>query len=194
MRRVLVLGATLTVCLVAPAAAGGPNHVVTASPTADGSQIHRAGVQAAVTGADSIDSTNLARAMPHDCTGCEGIAVAFQAVIYHGDPSNLSPTNTAVAVNSNCTHCGAFAFAYQYVVKADDGAQLSSDGRARIADIRSQATDAVDSGLPYDQLDARLKDLGAQFQAAVDDDLQSGGDHPRGGRDREDVDTQPEGA
>ena len=103
MRRLLALTATVTVCLAAPAAAGGPNHVVTASPTADGQKIHRAGVQVATTGADTVDSTNLARATPHDCTGCEGIAVAFQAVIATGHPSDVSPGlwNEIVAVLAN---------------------------------------------------------------------------------------------
>ena len=188
MRRLLALVATLTVCLAAPAAAGGPNHVVTASPASDGQQIHHSGVQAAVTAADSIDSANIARATPHDCTGCEGIAVAFQAVIAKGDPSTVSPTNAAAAVNSNCTSCGAFAFAYQYVVTADGPAHLSPDARAQVADIRAQASDAVDSGLPYDQLDARLTDLATQFHDAVVSDLQSSAAHPHDGRAREDTD------
>src|SRR5205085_6118441 len=109
-RRALALIATFTVVLAAPAVAGGPDHVVNASPTADSQSIHRSGVQVASTGSDTVDSTNLARATPHDCTGCEGIAVAFQAVIATGKPSNVSPNNFAVAVNSNCTSCRAFAF------------------------------------------------------------------------------------
>src|SRR5437660_1974223 len=108
MRRALALIAIFTVALAAPAAAGGPNHVVTATPTADGQAIHRSGVQVGSTGADTVDSTNLARATPHDCTGCDGVAVAFQAVIATGNPSNVSPHNFAVAANSNCTSCHAF--------------------------------------------------------------------------------------
>jgi putative peptide zinc metalloprotease protein len=185
MRRALALALTLTVFLAAPAAAGGPDHVVKAAPKHDGQRVHRADVQVSSTGADTLDSTNLALANPHDCTGCEGIAVAFQAVIATGNPSTMTPRNVAAAVNSNCTGCGAFAFAYQYVVTTDGPAHLSDDARARIADIRAQADDAVDAGLPYDQLDARLKDLATQFKAAVDDGLQSTGEHPHDGRDAE---------
>ena len=182
MRRFAALVATLTVWLAAPATAGGPDNVVNASPTADGAQIHRAHVQVASTDADTVDSTNLALAHPHDCTGCEGISVAFQAVIVKGDPSTVSPRNVAAGVNTDCTSCGAFAFAYQYVVSAGD-AHLSDDARARIDDIRHQADDLVDSGLPYDQLDARLQALEADFKAAVRGGLQA--PHTEGARERE---------
>src|SRR2546423_14658708 len=110
MRRTLALIAVFTVALAAPAAAGGPDHVVSVAPTADNQHMDRAGVQVAMTGSDTVDSTNLARATPHDCTGCEGSAVAFQAVIAHGNPSTVAPRNLAVAVNSQCNSCGAFAF------------------------------------------------------------------------------------
>ena len=190
MRRALALIAIFTLALVAPAAAGGPDHVVSVSPTAAGQSIHRSGVQVGVTGSDTVDSTNLARATPHDCTGCDGVAVAFQAVIATGSPHTVSPRNAAVAVNSNCTSCNAFAFAYQYVVMTDGPAHLSADGRARVNDIRSQVADAINAGLSDPDLDARLQDLAAQFQAAVHDGLQSAGEHPHDGRDTEDVDTQ----
>jgi putative peptide zinc metalloprotease protein len=192
MRRLLVLIATFTVLLAAPATAGGPDNVVRSSPTADGATLHRAHVQVVRTGADTVDSTNLAEANPHDCTGCEGIAAAFQAVIATGHPSTVAPQNLAVAVNSNCTGCGAFAFAYQYVVTADDDAHLSGDARSQIGDIRRQADDLVDAGLPYPELDARLQDLGAQFKAAVVAGLQDTAGHPRGGREEERADAEPE--
>jgi putative peptide zinc metalloprotease protein len=183
MRRFAALIVTFTVGLAVPASAGGPDNVVNASPTADGAQIHRAHVQVATTGADTVDSSNLALAHPHDCAGCEGVAVAFQAVIVRGDPSTVSPRNVAAAVNSDCTSCNAFAFAYQYVVSADGDAHLSDDARAQIDDIRAQADDLVDSGLPDDQLDAKLQALEADFKAAVRDGLQS--PHTEAVRERE---------
>jgi putative peptide zinc metalloprotease protein len=193
MRRLtaLLASVTATAVLAAPATAGGGDNVVRASPTVDGTAIHRARVAVTTTGADTVDSTNLAEANPHDCTGCEGIAVAFQAVIATGHPSTFTPQNLAVAVNSNCTRCGAFAFAYQYVVTADDSAHLSGGSRRTIRDIRAQADQLVDAGLPYPELDARLKDLGAQFQTAVADGLRETNGHPRGGRDEEHTDALP---
>ncbi len=139
MRRLAAFVTTFTLWLAFPAVAGGPNQVVQSSPSADGEQIYRVGVQATSTGADSITSTNLALARPTGCTGCEGVAVAYQAVIMTGNPSEVTPTNAAVAVNSECTNCKAFAYAYQYTVTADSGTYLSSAGRARIADVRKRA-------------------------------------------------------
>jgi putative peptide zinc metalloprotease protein len=194
MRRVLALATTLTLWLALPAAAGGPNNVVSVSPTADGSHIHRSSVKVATTGSDTVDSSNIASATPHDCTGCEGIAVAFQAIIMTGSPSTVSPRNFAVAVNSNCTSCGAFAYAYQYVVTADRGTHLSHDGRAKIAVIRGEAADAIDAGLPYDQLDAKLKGIAAEFKAAVDADLERSGADPRDGTRDADIDEAPAGS
>jgi putative peptide zinc metalloprotease protein len=156
-------------------------------------QLHRASVKVGSTGATTVGSTNLASANPHDCTGCEGIAVAYQAIIVTGNPSTVSPTNAAVAVNSNCTSCGAFAYAYQYVVSADRGTHLSAAGRARIAEIRGEANAAVDSGLPYDQLDARLQALAVDFKAAVVDDLERTGADPQNGTPDADVDEAPAG-
>jgi putative peptide zinc metalloprotease protein len=193
MRRVIALATTLTLWLAFPAVAGGPNNVVLASPTADGALIHRSSVKVGSTGADSITSSNIASATPHDCTGCEGIAVAFQAIIVTGKPSDFRPTNAAVAVNSNCTSCGAFAFAYQYTVQADRGTHLSRDGRAKIAMIRQQANEAVDAGLPYDQLDAKLKALSTDFKTAVLSDLDRSGADPHDGSRDADADEAPVG-
>jgi putative peptide zinc metalloprotease protein len=184
MRRLLALVTTVTACtlsLALPAIAGGPDNVVTASPTEDGEAIHRSSVQVTATGADSVDSSNVAQAIPQDCTGCEGIAVAFQAVIMTGKPSSVTPSNIAAAVNTNCTSCRAFAFAYQYVVSADRGAGLSREGRMKVGRIRRQADDLVDAGLPYPDLDARLKGLAAEFKAAIVSDLQRSGDRPHDG-------------
>ena len=157
MRRIAALVTTFTLALAFPAVAGGPNNVVKASPTTDGAHVYRVGVKVTSTGADSITSANLALAQPSGCTGCEGIAVAYQAVVVTGNPSDVTPTNAAIAVNTECTSCGAFAYAYQYVVSADRGTHLSSTGKAKIKDIRAEANRLARSGLPYPELDSRLR-------------------------------------
>jgi putative peptide zinc metalloprotease protein len=166
MRRVVAPLIAFLLCLAAPAVAGSPQHRVEASPTVDGTAVHRADVQATRTGGDTVDAGNAAVANPHDCTGCEGIAVAFQAVIYKGSPSTITPENLALAVNSNCTRCGAFAFAYQYAVNSDE--KLSPDARAELRAIEDEAQQAADAGLPYPDLDAKLHDLAQRFKATVD--------------------------
>jgi putative peptide zinc metalloprotease protein len=190
MRRLLALIATFTVLLAVPASAGGPDNVVRASPSTDGAKIHRARIQVTSTGSDTVDSTNLAEANPHDCTGCEGIAVAFQAVIVTGHPHTFTPQNLAIAVNSNCTGCGAFAFAYQYVVSTDGSSRLSRDSRREIGDIRDEADQLVDAGLPYPELDKRLQGLASRFQSAVTSGLRDTASHPHAEADSERQDAQ----
>lgn len=192
MRRTAVLVMTFTLALAFPAVAGGPNNVVKASPTSDGAHVYRAGVNVTSTGADPITSTNLALAQPSGCTGCEGVAAAYQAVIVTGDPSDVRPVNAAVAVNSQCTSCGAYAYAYQYVVSADRGTHLSATGRAKIGNIRSEAKRLVHTGLPYPDLDERLEALAVKFKAAVVDDLERAGADPHHGEQTVDTDEAPE--
>jgi putative peptide zinc metalloprotease protein len=193
MRRIAALVTTFTLTLAFPAVAGGPNNVVKASPTTDGTHVYRAAVKVSSTGADSITSTNLALAQPSGCTGCEGIAVAYQALIVTGNPSEVSPTNAAVAVNTECTSCGAFAYAYQYVVSADRGTHLSSTGQAKIKAIRDEANQLARSGLAYPELDSQLQALAVRFKAAVVDDLARTGADPHGGAQDVDTDEAPEG-
>ena len=190
MRRVAALVTTFTLWLAFPAAAGGPNQVVQSSPTTDGDKIYRTGVQATSTGAETITSSNVALARPSGCTGCEGIAVAYQAVVVTGNPSEASPRNAAVAVNTECTDCGAFAYAYQYVVSADSGTYLSSAAREKIRGVRTKATELVHAGLAYDELETRLKELAVEFKSIVVNDLERTGGDPTGGVPDTEVDEE----
>src|SRR3954464_11762866 len=104
-RRVPTLAAICLLGLAAPTVAGGPDHFVDASPTGDGTAIHRADVEVTKTGSKTVDATNVAQAHPHDGPGWGGIAVAFQAVIVKHSPDTVEPRNIAAAVNSDCTSC-----------------------------------------------------------------------------------------
>jgi putative peptide zinc metalloprotease protein len=197
MRRILALTATAVTFLFAPALAqghtGSKDNFVDASPTIDASAIHRVNFAVFTDRDDTVDSQNIAQANPHDCTGCEGIAAAFQAVIVTTTPSTVTPLNLAAAVNSNCQQCGAFAYAFQYIVQTDGRGRLSSDARDEIDDLEEDAEDAIDAGLPYDQLNARLGDLAARFKAVVKGDLARRGQDPHGGRSVERQDEEPAG-
>ena len=178
MRRLAAVLA-VTIGLLGPAAvpavAGGPDNVVSAESTVDAAgaptSVIRTNLRASSTGTDELTSKNIAEAFSHDCTGCRAIAVAFQAVIATGHPHTVTPRNLAAGVNLRCTGCATFAFAFQYVVTTDGSAQLSDAGFAEVARIRQQIADAANSGVPFDQLDATLKDLAQQFRAAIDANL-----------------------
>src|SRR4051794_18696873 len=108
MRRLVAVLATTTALLglgALPAAAGGPNNVVLSDATADAAGAAtfatHSSMIAASTGTDEVTSSNVARAVSHDCTGCQAIAVAFQAVLMTGNPHTVTPNNLAFAENVN---------------------------------------------------------------------------------------------
>lgn len=185
MRRVVALAAVFVACgplatsAIAQTAAGGANNVVLATTTADGSSLARSGLQVAPTGADTVTSANIARAIAHDCSGCDSAAVAFQAVAMFGDPHTVTPANVAAAVTAQCSHCASFAFAYEYVLTTPGPVRLSLTGRQDIQRIResiaavAEETAATpDPGIAFlsgqrDRLDA----LGAEFKRVIDREL-----------------------
>ena len=188
MRRTIaafVSAATLLACGALPAAAddpqgGGPDQVVSAITTADNMVAERSKVHARSFGGDTLDNTNLARAYAHDCTGCRSVAVSIQAVFATGHPHTVTPHNFAVAVNENCTGCVSFAYAYQYVVTTDGPVRLTDAGRQQLGDLREQFAEAAHSDMAPADLDARLKDLSAQFKNVVDNELQAAGEDGHG--------------
>ena len=199
MRRfTTILAAAATVlAALAPAAhaeaqGGGANNVVLVTTTADGSSLGRSGLQTASVGGSTLASSNIADAAAHDCTGCRSVAVAVQAIYNTGNPSTFVPTNAAVATNSNCTGCGSFAFAYQYVVSTGGPVRLSPTGVAELGALRAEMADVADSGLPFDQLNARLEELAAEFKADVDRELVAAG-KPAAGTVRQQTSISPGG-
>jgi hypothetical protein len=182
MRRAVALVCSLlALSVAAPAAwAGGPDSVVNSFAPDEGQVVKHSGVNVGITNADTVDSTNLAQAYAHDCTGCEAVATSLQAVVATGHPSTVTPQNLGIAVNSNCTGCKVFAYAYQYVVTADRPLRLRPGDRDTLQDFRAEADDLTNSGLPYAELDARLHELAQRFRAAVDAVLARGKIHGDG--------------
>jgi hypothetical protein len=182
LRRIVALLVALTALLGAPALVGaqdtegsGPDNIVNVGNGTDATIAARGAVQVAPTGAERATPTNLAIARSHDCTGCQTLAAAYQAVFITGDPEYFSPRNAAVATNTDCEDCGAFAYAYQYVIDTDGPARLSDAGRDKVDDVRAEANRLLDSGMTYDQLDAELHELAQRFRAIVDSELRSSG-------------------
>src|SRR3954464_13694496 len=145
MRR-LVATHTLTSALLGfgalPAVAGGPNNIVVSDATVDatgaGTEVVHSSMVVGATGTDELTSANVARAVAHDCTGCQAIAVAFQAVFVTGNPDTVTPRNIAFAQNQSCDGCASFAFAFQYVVSTNGPAHLSPEGCQQVAALRQE--------------------------------------------------------
>lgn len=198
MRRVIAV-LTLTTALLglgaSTAAAGGPNNIVISDATADASGAATFSTHfnmlASPTGTDEVTSENVARALSHDCTGCQAIAVAFQAVLMTGDPHVVTPLNFARAENVNCTGCASFAFAFQYVVSTGGPAHLSAEGLQQIAALRQEVEADLATDLTPQDLDARLTAIGARFKDIVNADIVHTGGTPHDGEAHEAEDAAP---
>jgi hypothetical protein len=178
-----------------PAMAGGPDNFVVADATADlagaPTIVTRQSMVVQSTGTDELTSANVARAFAHDCTGCQAIAVAFQAVLVTGNPQVAAPRNLAVAVNLRCDTCAAFAFAFQYVVSTGGPAHLSPAGMLGVAALRQEVANDLATDLTPQDLRARLDDVGARFKALVDAEIVRTGGHPSNGELDEDAEAAP---
>jgi hypothetical protein len=201
MRRFIVVLALAIalLCLGAlPAVAVGPDNLVFSDATADANgaatfETH-SNIVAMPTGTDEVTSTNVARAVAHDCTGCQAVAVAFQAVLVTGNPRTVGPRNIAYANNVRCTGCAAFAFAFQYVVSTGGPARLSPAGMQGIQALRREVADDLATDLTPDDLNVRLTDIGDRFQALVDREIVRTGGRPHDREMREQFDRTPAGA
>lgn len=172
-RLLALAGLLLAPLLVAgPASAdqvgGGANNLVSVSPTADSAYAARGQVQVATYGGPSVQSTNLARATPWACTGCEARAAAIQGVIVTGNLAAVAPANAAVSINTACTSCAAYAYARQHVVSASRPVVLGAESLRRIADLQV-SIDALlrDRDLPIHVLESELDRLAGELEALL---------------------------
>jgi hypothetical protein len=174
MNRKTLIATIIAAALVVPAAGfaeplvDGPANIVRVENAVDQTVKTKARFQIGRVSARDTEAGNLAYANSHDCTGCQSLAAAYQAVFLSSENHNFSPQNAAVAVNTTCSGCGSFAYAYQYVVTADRSARLREGDREAVAALRREASDALRSGLAYPDVDARLKDIAARFRAVID--------------------------
>jgi hypothetical protein len=146
----------------------GPANLVQVDNSVDQTVRSRANIQVARASAEDTEAGNLAFAHSHDCTACQSLAAAYQAVFVSPESTSFSPQNVSVALNESCTGCGSFAYAYQYVVTADRSARLSGRERRDIRRLEDEASAALRSGKPYPEIDATLSDVRVRFRAIVD--------------------------
>jgi hypothetical protein len=149
----------------------GPDQVVWAQTTGTNATDLLSGVQVGSYKGDNLQSTNVARADSTDCTNCRTVAVAVQAVLLKGSPQVAEPKNVAIALNQGCLSCTTYAFAYQYVVTTEDRVVLTRPGRREVAALREEIATVSRSDLSPDDLNTRLRELAAEFRAAIDADL-----------------------
>jgi hypothetical protein len=167
----LATGGLLASGAAATQSGTGPDQVVWAQTTGVNATDLLSGVQVGSYRGDNLQSTNVARADSTDCTDCRTVAVAVQAVLLKRSPQTAEPKNVAIAINERCLRCTTYAFAYQYVVTTANRAVLTRRARRRVAGIRDQIATVSHSDLSPDDLNARLRELAADFRAVIDADL-----------------------
>jgi hypothetical protein len=133
-----------------PAFAGGDNTAV-AINTKDGKTVYRIALHVTRNNGEVVTTGNAAVAVA-SCTGCETVAIAFQAVLITDDPSTISPVNLAFAENVLCDSCVTVADAVQVVVQTGGQVRLTPLGQQMLAQIRHDLHTLKQQDLALDQL------------------------------------------
>lgn len=142
------------------------DNVADAVNTKDGKQVFALSLKITQTQSDTVDPVNAAIAVA-SCEDCQTVAIALEAVLVAGDPTEFSPTNYALAINSGCTECETLARAYQTVVQTDGRVRITGQGRRQIADIRTDLLSLKNSGLDIVTIYQRANNAAARFRQVL---------------------------
>jgi putative peptide zinc metalloprotease protein len=137
-----------------------------------------------------VDNQNAAVALA-SCESCQTVALAIQVVLVESAPSTVTPVNAAIALNEECTACTTVALAYQYVLGVNQPLRFTKEGRERIRAIRKELMRLERSGLPLDQILARVAELRADLVEVLTTQLEVDG---RGAQDEEEAGEDGDGA
>ncbi len=149
---------------------GGDDNAAVAVNTKDGSTVYAVRLKVVFTGADVVDSTNVAVAAA-SCTDCQTVAIALEGVVITGDAEVIAPENVALAINSGCTNCQTLAYAYQNVQTTDGKVRLTGAGRKQIADLRKQLNQLRTSGLDLAAVRAEVNRIAGEFASVLRTEL-----------------------
>lgn len=171
----LVLGSLVaaTVWVAAPASAQstGNDNTAVATNTKDDSSVFKFAFKVSHAAGGTVDAGNAAVA-ESSCSYCQTVAVAIQVVLVSGTTNTYTPTNLAIAYNQDCNECVTLADAFQFVFGTGPSpAHLTAEGNRRLAEIRQQYEQLRQSGLPPDQLQARISELAQEVYQVYSTDL-----------------------
>jgi putative peptide zinc metalloprotease protein len=167
-KRLLTLLATLCTAVAlatAPAALAGDSAAVAVN-TRDNSTVFKIMFDIRRVMGDTVDQSNAAVAVA-SCNSCETVAIAIQVVLAAGNPSVVVPENLAIAMNIDCNLCQTLAEAYQYVSTGTGVVHFTPEGNQRIAEIRRELQQLRTSGLPIEQIAARVDQLNADLRQVL---------------------------
>jgi putative peptide zinc metalloprotease protein len=167
---VIAAGLAIFAGLQAVPANAGDDNAAIAINTRDGSSVFSVRLSITRQNGDVVTASNAAIAYA-SCTDCQTTAIAFQAVLVNGSPSDFEPSNIAIALNVDCDHCTTFADAYQYVVQHYGQVRFTAAGSQQLAQIRRDLQALRTSDLSTDDLQARLDQLSQEFADVLANDV-----------------------
>jgi putative peptide zinc metalloprotease protein len=160
MRRIAALLLVTALALALGAARAAPaqaqDNTAIAINTKDGTDIFKLAFKIVRANQDVVDQSNAAVAF-NSCQDCSSIATAFQIILIFSDPDVVTSENLALAINYECDACVAFASAYQWLLTTGGPVHFTAEGNQRLAQLRKQLHELLQSDLTLDQLIAELE-------------------------------------
>jgi putative peptide zinc metalloprotease protein len=156
--------------------------------TKDGADIFRLAFKIVRANQEVIDQSNAAVAF-NSCEECSSIAIAFQIVLIFSDPDVVTSENIALAMNLECDACVAFASAYQWLLTTDGPVHFTAEGNLRLAELRKQLRELLQSDLTLEQLTAELERIKNEIADILANELLPAGPSGDDGEDTEPADT-----
>jgi putative peptide zinc metalloprotease protein len=170
LTRIILLAAVLLSVAAAPAPAFAADDAAVAVNLKDGAEVIRFSFNIRKTLSQVVDDTNAAVAYS-SCEDCRTIALSIQVVLVLSDPDVVTPENLALAINSNCTSCETLASAYQFVLGTGGKVRFTAEGRQRLAELRKQLRELLQSGLPIAELQSKIDELMDELRDILESDL-----------------------
>jgi putative peptide zinc metalloprotease protein len=170
LTRIILLAAVLLSVAAAPAPALAADDTAVAVNLRDGAEVIRFSFNIRQTLSDVVDDSNAAVAYA-SCEDCRTIAVSIQVILVLSDPNTFTPENLALAINEGCISCETLASAYQFVLGTGGHVRFTAEGRQRLAALRKELLELINSGLPIAELQARIDELMDELRDILKNDL-----------------------
>jgi putative peptide zinc metalloprotease protein len=183
MRRIaallLVTALALTLGAARSASAQAQDNTAIAINTKDGTDIFKLAFKIVRANQDVVDQSNAAVAF-NSCADCSSIATAFQIILIFSDPDVVTSENLALAINYECDACVAFASAYQWLLTTGGPVHFTAEGNLRLAELRKELRDLLQSDLTLQQLTAELERIKNEIADVLATEIVPAGPAPEG--------------
>ena len=170
----LAVVAAFTYAAARPDTARGQDTAAVAVNTKDGSSVFRLAFHIQRVAGDVVDNSNAAVSFS-SCESCKTVAISIQVVLVIGDPSVVTPTNLALAFNLECNLCESLASAYQWVLSTGGPVHFTPEGQREINEIMKELRELSKSGLPIEEIQARVEVLMRRLARVLEEELVAAG-------------------